>query len=86
MLVCCAGPALLAAGVLGAASGTLRRPVLIGLAVLAVAVGALALRRAGHSDGPRPYGPPSAGSAASAPTAAGRGDGGGPAKSLDRKE
>jgi hypothetical protein len=52
VLVCCAGPALLAAGVLGAAGGVLRNPVLVAVAVLvvAVAVSALVLRRAG---GPR---------------------------------
>jgi mercuric ion transport protein len=49
VLVCCAGPALLAAGVLGAAAGVLRNPVLVAVAglVVAIAVGALALRRAG---------------------------------------
>jgi hypothetical protein len=52
---------------------------------VAVAVGALVRRRAGHGDA-HAGGPPPADSVASDPTAAGRGEGGGPAGPLDRKE
>ncbi len=50
MLICCAGPAPLAAGLLGALGGALRSPVLAGVAVLVVAVAAqaVALRHAGR--------------------------------------
>ena len=60
VLVCCAGPALLAAGLLGALGGALRSPVLVGIAVLAIAitVGALVLRRTGRHDERRSCCPP----------------------------
>jgi hypothetical protein len=88
VVACCAGPALLAAGVLGTAGGLLGNRVLVGGAVLAVVaiVGALALRRAGHRAGPRSCGPPPADSAASNPTALGGRAGDGFAEPLDRKE
>lgn len=88
VLVCCAGPALLAAGMLGALGGVLRNPVLAGVAglVVAVAVGAVALRRAGHRAEQQPCCPPSANSAASDLTGPGGREGGGRAEPPDRKE
>ncbi len=87
VLVCCAGPALLAAGVLGAAGGVLRNPVLVGVAVVlvAVAVGALALRRVGDR-AKQSRCPPHADSDASELGAPGRREGGGPAEPSRRKE
>ena len=87
VLVCCAGPALLAAGVLGAAVGVLRNPVTVAVAVLvlAVAVGALALRRAG--DRAKQWRcPPPADAEASELAAPGRREGGGSAEPSRRKE
>jgi hypothetical protein len=50
VVVCCAGPALLAAGVVGALGGVLRSPILVGIAVLALALalGAVARRLGGN--------------------------------------
>ncbi len=79
VLVCCAGPALLAAGVLGAAGGVLRNPVLVGVAV------ALALRRVGDR-AKQSRCPPHADSDASELGAPGRREGGGPAEPSRRKE
>ncbi len=87
VLVCCAGPALLAAGVLGAAGGVLRNPVLVGVAVLlvAVAVGALALRRA-RDRAKQSRCPPHADSGVGELAAPGRREGGGSAEPSRRKE
>jgi mercuric ion transport protein len=88
VLACCAGPALLAAGVLGALGGLLRNPVLVGGAVLLVgaAVGAVALRRAARPAEFRPGRPRAANPAASNPTGPGRRERGGSANPPDRKE
>jgi hypothetical protein len=77
-LVCCAGPALLAAGVLGAAAEVLRNPVLVAVAVLVVAV-AVALRRV-RGLAKQSGCPPPADAEASGLAVPGRGAEGGPAE------
>jgi hypothetical protein len=73
--------------VLGAAGGVLRNPVLVAVAVpmIAVAVGALALRRPGDR-AKQSRCPPPADSGAGALAAPGRREGGGPAEPSRRKE
>jgi hypothetical protein len=81
VVVCCAGPALLAAGVVGALGGVLRSPVLIGIAVLALALalGAVALRHAGRRDVAQARRPPlRSNPAGQEPTSAGGPTGGNP--------